>query len=98
MLRVCTPIFVSGKDVVLESGFCVFKGIADLEAIGVYAGAMIKKQHYWPKGVPGGFIGNHLEDKHSGDVGIIKAITQDNKTFRILCMNELYCVMKIMVI
>ena len=49
MLRVCRPIFRSGKAVSLDSIFCVAKGITDLEAKGVYVEALIKNQHYWPK-------------------------------------------------
>ena len=63
MLRIFRPIFGSEKDVVLDSGFCVSKGIADPEAKGVYAAAMIKKRHYWPKGVPGDLIDTRFEDK-----------------------------------
>ena len=53
MLRMCTPISGTGKAVVLDIGFCVEKFINKLEAKGVYAGYLIKKQHYWPKGAPG---------------------------------------------
>ena len=44
MLRICRPIFGSGKTVLLGSGFCVAKGITELEAKGVYATDMIKKR------------------------------------------------------
>ena len=46
MLRMCKPIFVTGKDVVLESGFFVVKGITKIESKGVCAGASTKKQRY----------------------------------------------------
>ena len=63
MLRMRGPIFVSGKDVVLDSDFCVAKSITEPEDKGVYAGARIKKRCYWPKLGPGDLIGNHFEDK-----------------------------------
>ena len=44
MLRMCRPIFVSGKVVALESGFCVVKGIKELAAKGVYEAALTKKR------------------------------------------------------
>ena len=97
MLRMCRPIFGSGKDVVLDSGFCVAKVIAELEAKGVYAAALIKKRHYGPKGVLGGLVDTHFEDKDVGCVGMIEARTEDNKLFKIFCMKEPYYVMKIMV-
>ena len=71
MLRMCRPIFGSGKAVILASGFCVAKGVTDFEAKCVYVAALIKKWHYWMKGVPGDFIDTHFEDKDVGDVGMI---------------------------
>ena len=56
MLRMCEPIFSTGKCVVIDSGFCVSKGVTALLDFGVYAAALIKKQKYWPKGVPGDSI------------------------------------------
>ena len=61
MLRMCKPIFGSGKDVVFDSGFCVAKGFVELEDRGVYGGAMIKKRQYWPNNVPGDEIDKHFE-------------------------------------
>ena len=46
MLRMCRHIFVSGKAVVFDSGFCVDKGLTDLKPKGVYAAYLIKKWHY----------------------------------------------------
>ena len=43
MLRMCRPIFGSGKSIVLDSGICVAKGIKYLEEKGVYALALVKK-------------------------------------------------------
>ena len=57
MLQICEPIFSTGKCVVLDSGFCVSKGIKALLVVGVYAAALTKKRKYWPKGVPGDAIG-----------------------------------------
>ena len=63
MLRMCGPIFVSGKAVVLESGFCVAKGITEIEAKDVYVEALMKKRRHWPKGVPGDLTDTHFKDK-----------------------------------
>ena len=97
MLRMCRPIFGTGKAVVLDNGFCVAKGIADLEAKGVYAGYLIKNQHYWPEVLPGDLIDTHFQDKEVSDVGMLEARTQENKSFRIFCMKEPDYVMNIMV-
>ena len=96
MLRVCRPIFVSGNTIVLDSVFCFAKFITDLEAKCVYVTALINNWCYWPKGVPGDLIDTHFEDKDSGDVVMIEAITEDNKLFKIFCMKELDYLMKIM--
>ena len=44
MLRMCEPIFSTGKCVVLDSGFCLSKGITDLLEFGVYASVLTKKR------------------------------------------------------
>ena len=97
MLRMCRPIFGSGKDVVLETGFFFAKGFSEIEAKDVYESALIKKRRYWPKVVPGDLIDNHFEDKQVGDFGMIEESTEDNKLFKIFCMKEPDFVMKIMV-
>ena len=96
MLRMCQPIFGTGKAVVLDSGFCVAKGIVALEAKGVFAGALIKKRRYWPKGVPGALIDEHFENMEVGDVDMVMAATEEGKPFKIFCFKEPDYVMKIM--
>jgi hypothetical protein len=90
----CTPIFGTGKAVVLDSGFCVAKGIVALASRGVYAGALIKKRRYWPKGVLGEAINEHFRNKEVGDIDMLEAKTEDNKPFRIFCFKEPDYVMK----
>ena len=83
ILRMCIPIFRSGKSVVLESWFCVAKVITELKDKSMYAEPLIKKRCYWPKVVHGDLIDTNFEDKESSDAGIVEAITEDNKLFRI---------------
>ena len=68
MLMMCRPIFGSWKDVVLDSGFFVAKGIADLKTKGVYVKALIKKRRYYPKWVPDDWIDTQFEYREVGDV------------------------------
>ena len=91
MLRLCRSIFGSKKPVVLYSGFCVVKGITQIEAKGVYAAALIKKQRYCPKLIPGQFIDTHFEDKQVGNVLMIEAITEDNKLFEFFYERYRFC-------
>lgn len=96
MLRMCQPLFGSGKAVVMDSGFCVAKGIVELEARGVYGAALIKKRRYWPKSVPGNEIDKHFEDKEVGYCSMLQTKTEEGKPFKIFCMKEPDYVMKVM--
>ena len=60
VIRMCIPIFGSGKFVVSDSGVLVDEGIKELEVKGVYVVALIKKQRYWPNVVPGDLIDTHF--------------------------------------
>ena len=88
MLRMCRPIFGSGKAVVLDSWFCVAKVISEIESKGVYVEALINKRRHWMNGVPGNLILIHFEDKEVDDVGMMEARTEDNKLFKIFCMKK----------
>ena len=48
MMRMTKPPFGVGKDVVMDSGFCMFKGIVGMLAHGVYRMTVIKKKRYCP--------------------------------------------------
>ena len=52
MLRMCDPIFSTGKCVVLDSGFCVSKGITALLEVGAYA-AVLKETKILSQGCTG---------------------------------------------
>ena len=75
MLWVCEPLFSTGKDVVVDSIFCVTCGIVALAAKGVYAGTLVKKRRYWPKSVLGDRIDRNFVDKEVGDVDMLEAAT-----------------------
>ena len=83
MLRMCRPIFVSGRSVVLDSIFCGAKFITDIKAKSVHAAAMIKNRRYWPKLVTGDYIDTNFEDKEVGDIVMIGARTEDNNLFKL---------------
>ena len=67
LLRVLEPIFAKGMVVILNSGFCVLRGIIELKKRGVYASALIKKRKYWPKHIKGAEIKAHFDGKDVGD-------------------------------
>ena len=99
MLPMCEPVFSTGKCVVLDSGSCVSKGITALLDFVVYADALIKKQKYWPRGVPGDAIDKYFSDKDATYVDMLEAITEEGpegKAFKVLfqgsrVFHEDYC-------
>ena len=98
VLQICEPIFSTGKCIVLDSGFCVSKGITAFWEFGVYIAALIKKRKYWPKGVPGYAIDQYFADKVVTYVDMLEAITEDGpegKAFKKICFKEPEYVMKI---
>ena len=48
LLCVLEPIFTRGNAVILDSGFCMLKGIVELKKRGVYASALIKNRSIGP--------------------------------------------------
>ena len=60
LLHVLEPIFAKGMVVILDSGFCVLRGIIELKKWGVYASTLIKKCKYWPKHIMGEETKAHL--------------------------------------
>ena len=95
LLRVLEPIFGKGNMVVLDSGFCVLKGIVELKKRGVYASALIKKWKYWPKYIKGDAIKEHFDDKDVGDCDSWKG-NMDKVPFHVYAMKEPDYVMSLM--
>ena len=44
--RMTKPLWGTGKAVVLDSGFCVLKGLIGMYDIGLYGSAVTKKRRY----------------------------------------------------
>ena len=88
LLRMCRSIYYSGRVVILDSGFCVLKGIVEqLYKKGVYAGAVIKKRRYWPKHVPGDAIDHYMNPKEIGDASSLVG-KLDGIDYTIFAMKE----------
>ena len=71
------PIFLARKFVVLDSCFCVSKGITALLGFGFYAAVIIKKCKYWLKGVPVDDIDQYFTEKYFTYMDMLEAITED---------------------
>ena len=87
LLRLTRPIWGSSKVVVLDSGFCVLQGIAELRKKGVFGAALIKKRRYWPKYIKGDEIKKHFDDKDVGYVDATKG-SLDGVNVEIHCLKE----------
>ena len=67
LLRLCTPLFATGKVVILDSGFCVLEALLTLKQYGVFAYSLIKKRRYLPTYEPVEQIKAYFQDKTVGD-------------------------------
>ncbi|KAL7554463.1 hypothetical protein ACHAWF_019026 [Thalassiosira exigua] len=97
MLRMVKAIRRSGKIVTMDSGFCVSKGIVEMERkMGVYGQALIKKRgRYWAKGVPGDLINDYFKDKPIGHSETLE-LEFDGHPFFVHCCKEERYVTKMM--
>ena len=86
LLCMLPPIYHKGFIVILDSGFCVLKGIIELRKKGVFASALIKK---------GNDIKAHFKNKNVGDANSW-AGTLDNIPFHVYAMEELDYTMSLM--
>ena len=95
LLRILTPIFFKGFIVILDSGFCVLKGIIELRKKGVFASALIKKRRYWPRFICGDEIKDYFSNKQVGDTDSW-AGRMDDTPFHVYAMKEPDYVMSLM--
>ena len=95
LMRVLRPYFYTGRYVVLDSGFCVLKAICDLQKVGVYSCALIKKRKFWPKGVPGEAMQSHFDGMNVGDCDAIQGV-MEGTTYNLWGMKEPDYVMRMM--
>ena len=81
--------------VILDSGFCVLRGIIELKKRGVYASALIKKCKYWPKHIKGAEIKVHFDDKDVRDCDSWKGMMEE-VPFHVYAMKEPDYIMSLM--
>ena len=95
LLRLCKPLYATGCVVVLDSGFCVLRGLTELLKKGVFASAVIKKRRYWPRYVDGDAIESRMEGKAIGACDALHG-TLDGTGYVLFAMKEPDYTMKIM--
>ena len=91
----CANIFHLSFVVILDSSFCVLKGIIKLRKKAVFVSTLIKKQQYWPRYIRGDEIKAHFANKEVGDTDSWAGLL-DNVPFDIYSMKEPDYVMLLM--
>ena len=72
LLRLTKSIHQSARYVVLDSGFCVLKGLISLMKSGVFACSLIKKHRYWPAYCQGEAIDRYFVGKNVGNTAAVE--------------------------
>lgn len=88
-------LWKTGRIIILDSGFCVLKGIVELSKKGLYVAALIKKRRYWPWGVPGDAIDEAMQGSNVGEMTVIKGML-DNEEYYIMNLKEPDYISKVM--
>ena len=70
VVRMTTPIWGSGKVVIMDSGFGYVPSIVQLKEKGLYTTTVIKKKAYWPKYTKAVDAVNHMAGKEVGTVKV----------------------------
>ncbi len=84
LMRLTESIHHSGRVVIMDSGFCVLKGLVQLASVGVvYASLVIKKRRYWPMYIDGAAIYSHFDLKEIGTTDSLPG-TLDGTNFKVL--------------
>ena len=74
ILQCKRPIWNCAKVVIMDSGFCVTKGLVELRNKGVFGSALIKKRIYWPANIKGGAIDAHFALKEVVNFDAVKQV------------------------
>ena len=94
-LRLTRRLHGTGRLVILDSGFCVLKGLVEFKKIGVFASAVIKKRRYWPKFIKGEEINDYMKDKKNGYSDVATGILEGVK-YNVFVMKDVGFCMKLM--
>ena len=77
LLRMMKSYFVTGRYVIIDSGFCVLKGLIQLINKGVFNCVFIKKRKYWPSMVPDKDTEDHFGELEVGETDAIQGTVDD---------------------
>jgi hypothetical protein len=95
LLHLCKSIYLRGFVVILDSVFCVLRGIVELWKKGVFAAAVIKERKFWPKHVPGAAMDERMEAKAVGNCDSLPG-TLEGILYNLFVLKDAGYMMKIM--
>jgi hypothetical protein len=95
LMRMLQSYFATGRYVILDSGFCVLKGLVALKKAGLYACAVIKKRRFWPYLVPGEAMDRWFDEREMGESAGISG-KLDGEDYFLWGLKEPSYVMKMM--
>ena len=95
LLRMMKSYFATGKCVILDSGFYVFKGLIQLIKKGVFSCSFTKNRRYCPSMVPGKEMGDLFGGVEVGEKYSIQ-VTVDYVIYNLWGMTEPNYVMRMM--
>ena len=97
LLRMLKLYVHTGKYVVLDSGFCVLKGVLKLREMALFVCALISNLQYWPVSVPGDAMQARF-DRPGVNVGDVDEVsgTQDGVPYNLWGLKEPNYVMRMM--
>ena len=91
----CYACFAVTLAIILDSGFCVLKGLVELRRRGLYACALIKKRRYWPTHVLGNVINSEMQSAEVGETRAISGVL-DGVSYNFWMMREPDYIMSMM--
>ena len=88
-LVLCMPksIWYSSCIAIMDSNFCIFKGLIELGKHEVYGLVLIKKRQYWPRYIKGDELDRYFEEKQIGNTDCLPGRLV-SVPFYIFCMKE----------
>ena len=84
-----------GRVKILDSGFCILRGIVELSKVGLFVSELIKKRRYCPKHIKGEAIKAQFDDRDVDSVDVWPR-TMDGQRFHIFSMKEPNYLMNLM--
>lgn len=87
-LRLYIGIYGTDKTVILDSVFCILRGLIVFKKQGVFVSALIKKRKYWPKFIKGDNVNKYFEGNKIGEYDRLNG-KLNGVYFSLLVMKEL---------